>query len=74
MSNKGYEKKLKMISKRIIQIRKSKSLSQTKFAKFLNVAQPSLAFVEKCRSFPSAVFLIKLKEKTGVSIDKLLEA
>ncbi len=74
MSNTGYIKLKFKVGKRIAELRKELGLSQDKLAKITGFNQPGLCNIENGRSFPSAVFLIKLREKTGVSIDKLIEA
>jgi len=60
------------IGKNIKKIRASKKLSQAQFAKFFNLARPSVGAYEEGRSEPKIDTIIQIAKKYRLSIDLLL--
>jgi transcriptional regulator with XRE-family HTH domain len=59
------------IGKRVLNIRRSKNLTQTKFAKLANLPQSYLAAVEGNKKNPSFNFIVSVLDITKVSADWL---
>lgn len=53
------------------ELRKSKELSQSEFADFLNITQPSLSAYEKAKTTPTMDVLISIAKKCKISLDWL---
>ena len=62
----------KQIGTRLMQLRKLKGLSQKDLAGFLQIPRPSVVQIEQGNRNVSILELMKLSEKLGFSIDKLL--
>lgn len=62
---------LKAIGRRIREIR-GFDLTQKEFARTLGVGQAAVSKFEKGQSFPSVEILLKLKERSGRTIDWII--
>lgn len=63
---------LKIIGKRIYELRTEKGLSQVKLGEMLSVSQDTVSLWEKSKSYPSAEIVILLSEIFEVSCDYIL--
>lgn len=63
---------LKIIGKRIYELRTEKGLSQVKLGEMLSVSQDTISLWEKSKSYPSAEIVILLSKIFEVSCDYIL--
>lgn len=63
---------LKVIGKRIYELRTDKGLSQVKLGEKLSVSQDTISLWEKSKSYPSVEMVILLSEIFEVSCDYIL--
>lgn len=66
--NSKYEKQLKALGKRIVEIRKEKGLSQRQLSDLLDMDDGSLRRIESGRTNPTTITLIRISEASGVSL------
>lgn len=59
------------LSKRLIEIRKSRGFSQQEVAELTGLKRPTIANIERGDQRPSIDFLIQFSQVTGVSIDEM---
>lgn len=64
--------RLKIIGKRIHELRVEKGLSQAKLGEMLSVSQDTVSLWEKSKSYPSVEIVILLSEIFEVSCDYIL--
>ena len=70
MSEKQY---LKIVGKRIKELRKSKGFAQNDFAYSCDFEAPSLARIEAGNTNPTLLTLLKIANELGISISELLD-
>ena len=60
-----------MLKDNLIQIRKSKNITQEEIAQFLNIKRQTYSAYERGVSVPDSLTLIKIARYFGVSVDRL---
>lgn len=70
MNNKSYDKKI--LSSRIIKLRKSKRISQLNLAMRIGITQESISSIERGNSLPKCSTLFAIAKTLDCSIDYLL--
>jgi transcriptional regulator with XRE-family HTH domain len=63
---------MEVLSKRLLELRKEKGLSQASLAKQLNVSYSLICYWETNRAEPTAVNIVKIADYFSVSTDYLL--